>query len=150
MLNSMVVFAFFVLDRNILFGQIWSNISKSECPTQVSLYKVFILTVTIYRVEFKEENNDQVNISKNAFRSMKSRWSTRQSSTFFQVFFKVSTLYHMCKSISPTGCFGYNKMLRDGLEIFLKCFSFITLHKSLSKFCWSKRRLEGDTEKPNW
>ena len=118
MLNSMVVFAFFVLDRNILFGQIWSNISKSECPTQVSLYKVFILTVTIYRVEFKGENNDQVNISKNAFRSIKSRWSARQSSTFFQGFFKVSTLYHMCKSISPTVCFGYNKMLRDGLEIF--------------------------------
>ena len=28
----------------------------------------------------------------------------------------------MCKSISSTGCFGYNEMLRDGLEIFFKMF----------------------------
>ena len=26
----------------------------------------------------------------------------------------------MCKSISLTGCFGYDKMLRGGLEIFFK------------------------------
>ena len=56
---------------------------------------MFILTVTIYRVEFKGENNEQVNISKNAFRSIKYRWSTRQSSTFFQGFLKFQ-LYIIC------------------------------------------------------
>ena len=40
----------------------------------------------------------------------------------FPGFFKVSTLYHMCKSISPTGCFGYNEMLRDGWKFFKNVF----------------------------
>ena len=123
----MVVFAFFCFRLEISFlGKFGPTFRNQNVPVElpVSLYKVFILTVTIYRVEFKGENNDQVSISKNAFRSIKYRWSTRQSSTFFQGFFKVSTLYHMCKSIAPTGCFGYNEMLRDGLGIFFKMFFF--------------------------
>ena len=126
MQNSIGV-CFFCFRPEISFlGKFGPTFRNQNVPPKrpVSLYKVFILRVTIYRVEFKGENNDQVNISKTAFKSIKYRWSTRQSSTFFQGFFKVSTLYHMWKSISPTGCFRYNEMLREGLGIFLKMIFF--------------------------
>ena len=43
----------------------------------------------------------------------------------FPGIFKVSTLYYMCKSISPTASFGYNEMLSDRWEFF---FAFLLAH----------------------